>query len=110
MPGPVDTLTLKGRIDPPNRSVRDVQPSKGALQPDKLEQACRDFESIFIGQMMQQMRQTVPQDGLFSGGRAEQIYTSMMDDEMAKSIAQQRGLGLAEVLYRQLATVSDIKE
>jgi len=73
---------------------------------DKLEQACKDFESLFINQMMQQMRKTVPQDGLFNGGRAEKIYTEMLDSEMAKSIANQRGMGLASILYRQLSTLA----
>ncbi len=72
--------------------------------PDKLQAACKGFESLFINQMMQQMRKTVPQDGLFNGGRAEKIYTEMLDSEMAQSISNRGGMGLAAMLYRQLAT------
>jgi flagellar protein FlgJ len=58
--------------------------------------------------MLKQMRQTVPQDGLFGGGQAEKMYTSMMDTEVAKQISQQRGLGLAPMMYQQmLATIND---
>ncbi len=53
--------------------------------------------------MMQQMRRTVPQNPLFGGGQGEQLFTSMLDSEVAKSISQQRGIGLAPVLYRQLS-------
>ncbi len=72
----------------------------------KLEQACKDFESLFVSQMMQQMRKTVPQDGLLNGGRAEKIYTEMLDSEMAKSISNQRGVGLAAMMYRQLSALA----
>lgn len=68
----------------------------------QIEKACRDFESLFIQHMLKQMRQTVPQNGLFSGGSAEQFYTSMLDGEVAKTISNQRGIGLAPALIRQL--------
>jgi Rod binding domain-containing protein len=70
----------------------------------QLEETCRDFESIFIHHMLQQMRRTVPRGELFNGGRAEEMMTGMMDAELSKSIAQQRSLGLASILYRQLNT------
>lgn len=70
---------------------------------ETLKDACRDFESLFINYMLQQMRQTVPKDGLFRGGQAEQMYTSMMDSEIAKEMSRQRGLGLAPIIYNQMA-------
>ena len=73
---------------------------------EKLEQACKDFESLFVSQLMKQMRKTVPQDGLLDGGSAEKIYTEMLDTEMAKSISNHRGMGLAAMMYRQLAALA----
>jgi flagellar protein FlgJ len=74
---------------------------------ETLDKACRDFESLFVNYMLQQMRQTVPQDGLFSGGQAEKLYTSMMDQEVAKEISNQRGIGLAPMMYRQMISGID---
>lgn len=93
------------RLMPESSAVQRAKKAAGTGKPDELQKVCRDFESIFIQQMMQQMRQTVPQNGLFSGGRAEQIYTSMLDGEMSKNFAQERGMGLSEVMYRQLSTL-----
>jgi Rod binding domain-containing protein len=90
--------------------IRPDAPVVSRKVPDhpsgKLEQACRDFESIFIHFMLQQMRRTVPHNDLFNGGRAEEMMTTMMDGELSKSIAQQRSIGLASILYRQLSTES----
>jgi flagellar protein FlgJ len=107
-----DPIVLK-QLNPSPKGSQAVQgPKRGAevSNNDKLRQACRDFESILTQQMMQQMRQTVPENSLFSGGRAEEIYTSMMDGEMAKTFAQGRGLGLSEVMYRQLSALQDKAE
>lgn len=94
-------------LTPLMSATPSVQKVKGGgnPKPDQLRQACRDFESIFTQQMMQQMRRTIPQNGLFNGGQAEQIYTSMLDGELSKTMAQGRGLGLADVMYRQLSAL-----
>jgi flagellar protein FlgJ len=88
--------------------IRDPKGSKN--KSATLDQACRDFESVFINYMLQQMRRTVPRDGLFNGGQAEQIYTSMLDNETAKSISRQGGLGLADLLREQLSSQEPIKK
>ncbi len=75
-------------------------------QTKSLEEACRNFESIFVQYMLKEMRQTVPQNGLISGGRAEQMYTSLLDGEMAKAISTQRGMGLSAILYEQFSAGS----
>lgn len=96
----------------PVRHAASLSPTAPAVGKDseRLKQACEDFESIFVDFMLKQMRQTVPQNDLFGGGSAEQLYTSMMDSELAKSISHQRGLGLADQMYRQMMTKMDGKE
>ncbi len=95
----------------PVRSTAALSPTAASgKESERLKQACEDFESIFVDFMLQQMRRTVPENALFGGGHAEQIYTSMMDSELAKSISHQRGLGLADQMYRQLMTTTAGKE
>jgi flagellar protein FlgJ len=87
-------------------SIPTVKSDDGqsAERQKALKNACRDFESLFVNYMLKQMRRTVPQDGLFGGGQAEKMYTSMMDSEVAKEISRQRGLGLAPMMYHQMMT------
>jgi Rod binding domain-containing protein len=65
------------------------------------------MEALFIQHMLSEMRKTVPKSGLLDGGRAEEIYTSMMDGELAKHMAASRGLGLSSVLLEQLGRNGD---
>ena len=100
MPMPIGTIESLRR--PALVTAAKSDDSQGAQRQKALKNACHDFESLFVNYMLKQMRQTVPQDGLFGGGQAEKMYTSMMDSEVAKEISRQRGLGLAPMMYNQM--------
>ena len=74
-----------------------------AAEQKRLKKACAEFESLFLYYMLKEMRATVPKSGLISGGKSEEIYTSMMDQHMAKEIARERSLGLASLFENNLA-------
>ncbi|MFP4497948.1 MAG: rod-binding protein [Vulcanimicrobiota bacterium] len=67
----------------------------------ELQKACKEFESLFLNQLLTAMRKTIPKvDG--QENNQKQMYESMMDTELAKSWSQSDGIGLANVLYQQL--------
>lgn len=82
--------TLRKRVTP--------GPGKDA----KLNEACEGFEAVFIGQMLKEMRKSVPKDGLLHGKHEDQ-YLSMFDEELSKTLAKQGGIGLAGFMRQQLA-------
>ena len=48
------------------------------------------------------MFQMITDDGLFPKSQTEQIFEGMLDEEVAKNVAEGRGIGLADAMYRQL--------
>jgi murein DD-endopeptidase MepM/ murein hydrolase activator NlpD len=68
----------------------------------KLRKACEDFEAVFTYQLLRGMRRTVEKSGLFHGGVGEEVYESMLDQELSKSMATANRGGLADLLYDQL--------
>ena len=44
----------------------------------------------------------MPKSELFSGGKAEEIYTELLDQHLTQKIADRGGIGLAEILRKQL--------
>ena len=89
--------------------IRSGSPAKGhngvaaSKDRDRLEKACGDFEAIFVQQLFKTMRASVPESGLFNGGRAEEIYTSMLDQHVAENMAYgQSGIGLANQMRNKL--------
>lgn len=67
----------------------------------ELKQVCKEFESIFINMMYKQMKATVPKSDYLKSDAASEIYESMMDDKLVEASAQ-KGMGLADVMYKQL--------
>ena len=103
MTDPIDPNAALGSLAANRIQIRDKAESGGKA----LEKTCRDFESLFVNYLMQEMRKTIPEDSLFGGGQAEKIYSSMLDGEVSKTIAQQRGIGLSALLYNQLSSVQE---
>lgn len=73
-----------------------------AKDKEKLKTAAQEFESYFIQMMFKEMRNTVPTDGLIPKSNAEQIFQSMLDEEVAASAAEGQGMGLAKMIYEQM--------
>ena len=69
-----------------------------------LKAAINDFMSIFMQQMFQSMRNTVPDDGIMSGGYAEDVFTEMLDEEISK-VGSEQGLfkDINRQIYQQLS-------
>ena len=88
--------------------ISEIRPTLPVFSADtgtkdvKLRQACADFESILVNYILRSARKTLPQQGLFHDTHEGKIYESMMDEQMAQSVAGGRGLGLGELLYDQL--------
>jgi flagellar protein FlgJ len=83
-PQGVDALRLKAKTDP-----------KGAVK-----ETARQFEALLMNVMLKSMRDTVGKDGMFDNEQTR-LYTSMLDQQLSQSMAK-RGIGIAEVLVRQL--------
>jgi flagellar protein FlgJ len=79
------------------------QPVVVSKEDAKLKQACRDFEAIFLTYMLKKMRQTVSESKLISGGRGEEIFRDMRDEEISKDMSKSDGFGLSKMLYTELS-------
>lgn len=65
-------------------------------------EVAQQFESIFIELMMKSMRDATPQDSLFNSDQME-AYQDIFDKQLAVDMASSGGLGLAEIIQRQIA-------
>ncbi|MBQ7515534.1 MAG: rod-binding protein [Schwartzia sp.] len=78
--------------------------SKEAQATDKkLREACEGFEAMLLNIMYKEMRNTVPKDTLFGEDNGKKIWQSMLDTELMQAAAKSGGIGLADMLYQQLA-------
>jgi flagellar protein FlgJ len=71
-------------------------------QANKAREASREFEALLITQMLQVMRQTVPDGELFEQDAGRDTYFQLLDVELGREISRSGAVGLADMLYRQL--------
>ena len=72
----------------------------GKTGQDSLEAAARQFEALFLSMMLKSMREATPRDSLMDSEQSR-LYMSMLDQQLSQSMAA-RGVGLAEMMMRQL--------
>lgn len=102
-------MALTMRFDPDLHRVHGTasdrqatKPQSGAGSDQGLAAACQEMESLFIHMMFEAMRATVQKSELIGGDSTEQLYTSMLDAEVSRKLAQAGGIGLARLLQAQL--------
>lgn len=65
-------------------------------------QAAQQFEALLIGEMLKSMWQTVPQGQLLSGSHEESLYRDMLNEAISNSIAEGRGMGIKDVIFKDM--------
>ncbi len=80
----------------------------GASQDNRLEKACADFEGLFLNMMLQTMRKTIPEGGVFGKSHQSDMYDALFLQEVSTKLAKERGLGIGDALYRQVRRKIDM--
>lgn len=70
-----------------------------------IHKVAQEFESLFMNEMLKAMRKAgdVVGDGNFMNSNESKTYRDMYDQQLAVTMSKQNGVGLADVLERQLA-------
>jgi flagellar protein FlgJ len=75
---------------------RALTDEEGALRA-----AAKQFETLLLDMMVKSMRETVPGESLLDN-EGSRMFTGLLDQQFSRSIAEQGGLGLADLLVKQL--------
>jgi flagellar protein FlgJ len=83
--------------------VGPLPPQPAASDRARLRQASHDLEGVFLNQLFQAMRATVPHEGIVAQSGGEDLFDSMLDQRLSELSAARSTRGLGEALYRQLS-------
>jgi flagellar protein FlgJ len=80
-------------------------PKLNPKDDEQLKKAAKDFESLFMNMVVQKMRESVPESGLFdeSGSQKIKFFQSMLDEEYSKISASKSNGGIGDLIYKQLS-------
>lgn len=77
-------------------------------QRTRIREAAEKFEASFLSIMMQQMFKDVGA-GEFDGGAGEDMFKSFMSDAMAKQVARAGGVGITDVVAREMLKLQGLQ-
>jgi flagellar protein FlgJ len=86
--------------------LRVETPAPPALDKKHLDlkKATQQFEGYFVNELLKEMRKTVPKDTLIKDdGDGQEIFQGMMDQTLSDSMSSRGDLGMAKMMYDQLA-------
>jgi peptidoglycan hydrolase FlgJ len=78
------------------------RPAAPLQQPDRLKEATQQFEAIVVEMLLRQARESAQALSGEGPTMARSIQEGWQDEQLAGSISRSGGLGLGEILYRQL--------
>ncbi|MBS0580758.1 MAG: glucosaminidase domain-containing protein [Proteobacteria bacterium] len=82
-------------------SLQKLKASAHHHDPGALRQVAQQFESLFARMMIKSMRKAIGTDPIFGSDQA-QTYQGMFDDQLSLELTRGKGLGLTDMLMRQL--------
>jgi len=80
----------------------DTEPARRAKTLEEAQAVAKDFEAMFLAQMLKPMFDGIGTDGPFGGGNAERIYRSLLVQEYGKALADRGGIGLADAVAQEI--------
>lgn len=79
-----------------------LRKAAGENDPAALREVANQFEALFLQTMLKSMREASLGDPLFGNSDQHEMYQGMMDQQLAVELASGKGVGLADMLVRQL--------
>ena len=101
-------LSLKNSLNPLGTSTSSAEKVSGASEKEAFskhlkdaENVAKEFESLFMNQVVKGMRKTVPAE---ENSNAQSIFTEMLDTEHAKAMTESREFGIRQMIMDWMKT------
>lgn len=91
------------------QSLNELKAKAGEDPAANIRPVARQVEGMFVQMMLKSMRDALPKDGLFSSEHTR-LYTSMYDQQIAQQMTAGKGLGLAEMMVKQMTPEQPLPE
>ena len=97
----IPTQDLSSKLAFDTKGLGQLKQSAKAGSPEALKTAATQFEAMFINMMLKTAREATPAEGM-TDNQQTKTFTSMLDQQLSQNLAK-RGVGLADMLIRQLS-------
>lgn len=85
-------------------------PSPQAGEQKRLSDAAKDFEAVFIAQMLAPLFSAVSTPEIAGGGKSEDFFKSLLQESYAKAMAERGGFGVADHVQSALINLQSVHQ
>jgi flagellar protein FlgJ len=93
---------IEGVNPVPPEKVSNYDPTSRQKEESRLKDASKQFEQVFMMQMLKEMDKSVQKSDVFGEGKDEETFKDMLNQERAKAWSESGGVGLAQLIYEQM--------
>ncbi len=90
--------------------VNGIKTSLNTHQVDKLRKQAEDLEGVFLNLLTKEMFATAKSENGFGGGFGEETWRSMQAEQLANTMAQNGGLGIADQILGDMITLQEANQ
>ncbi len=83
---------------------KKLESAMSAKDEEALRKAAKELEAVFINDLFKEMRKTIDKSGLVENAPGSNIYESMFDESVSNEVSKGKGIGLADMIYKQMTT------
>jgi flagellar protein FlgJ len=91
------------------KSVEALRAAGQEKDAEKIDEAAREFEAVFVSAMLQPMFEGIKPDDTFGGGKGEEMFQSLMLSEYGKIVAKTGQLGIADHVKAEMIRMQEGK-
>ncbi len=77
---------------------------------EKAEEMAKEFETMFLAEMLQPIFNQIETDGPFGGGQAEDAFRPMLTEQYAKSLSNAGGIGIADSVLTEILRMQGLED
>ncbi len=74
---------------------------------EEIRKTAEDFETMMISQMLRPMFAGLKTEAPFGGGHAEEMWRSVMIDELGKEMTKAGGIGVTDQVMREMIKMQE---
>mgnify|MGYP002734129365 CR=1 FL=1 len=90
--------------------VNGIKTSLNPQQVDKIRKQAEELEGVFLNLLTKEMFATAKSENGFGGGFGEETWRSMQAEQLANTMAQNGGLGIADQILGDMIALQEANQ
>ena len=95
--------SIQPKIDLSAVPIERLSEQKGVSEEEKVAELAKQFEAVLLRQILKNVQKTVIKSKYSDESMCHDVYQDLMTENLAESLSQAGGLGLAKSLQAELA-------